>query len=484
MKNTTFVTFVLAGIIGGTSFLNAQSAWMIIIFAILIVYGIERSSSWKEAAVGTYVAGCLKTGIATSWMLTGLPFDWLLDAPLVVQFIPFSLVWFGLIFSIGAGTLIAGVLLYFLKEKRYLKYIAIILFILIADICGAFIFSIYTLGPGHGVNIHYGYSMYGYVLADHGIFFHGARFGGLFVLSLILGLYISISYFLNTQLVKRGFHSTLLYSILFFIITSFTPNVFTDSPALTAPVASIETHYLAQRDVSIEDVKLRQRFLMEAIKEASKIHPSIILLPESAGLTAFKSPYRILEDLNNLGTQSIVVDTTNTALERGGTVQRSYIYDTMNDQIFTTEKKFSIAIGEYVPYFHNWVGKILAGRDAIAKFANQERSSLDISSDASRDIPTVLFCSESASPTLAYSRYKNRDTRLLVHPVSHSWFRSPHSLWNQERQMLKVHSLFVGVPILQAGNESNALLFTPDGRVTSGNTQHINEFVDVVVFGG
>jgi apolipoprotein N-acyltransferase len=480
MPISPYVYFVLAGLFGGVSFLSEGSAWLIIVLGICVIYGTLKSNSIETVIYGSSITGFLKTLIATSWVLTAYPFDWLTTAPHSIQIIPLVFTWFGTALSIGLGTTAGAVVLYLVKEKTVLKYVAIFCFFAIADIIGAFFFSLFTIGPNHLPNIHFGFSMYGYTLADHGLLLHIASIGGVLALSLALGGYVSVSYIFHEYLQKKNYSLVLIYAMLMFIATSFFPLSHYVQTAETPVLVSVQTHYLAQKHITFEETQERQGYLLNAIGAAQKFNPKIILLPESAGLTAYKNKYRVLDDLTNLGISSTVVDVTNMPIE-GGTVQRAYIYDIESGDIYTVEKKYSIPIGEYLPYIHYWISRLL-GIHAIMYIANQERGSVEIPFTAGVDIPTVLFCSESASPLLTYSRHSRRDPELIVHPVSHSWFRSPYAYWNQERQMLRVQSVFLKAPILQAGNESPVHLFMPNGGIRNGTVSTINNFVQLVTF--
>lgn len=482
--NSSYFIFILAGVIGGLAFIHQWTAWLIFPYAILFLYGISHVKSLKKVLIGSYISGIIKAGIAISWLFYAFPFDWFTDALLYMQFIFLTFCWLGTALSIGLGSTVAGAISFFTRKYKMVQRIVLPFVFVIADVAGAFFFSVYTLGPGNSLNTHFGFAMSGYALADHTLLKYFAMYGGVLALSIILGICAQVALILvlkqkNTQM-KIGAVSFL---IGIYIVTS-TVTLSNDfkSPSLYT-LATIETKFPATLKMESKDLAVRQHELLAGVTTALSHNADIVLLPEDARLSVNKNRELLLSELQALphtsGAQ--IIDSARIPVTNEYTVQRSYAYDLDESKIYSSEKQYMVPLGEYLPYIHNYVLTLMGKNHLFEGFKN--KSTLhEISHTAPKNIPNIIFCFESSSPWIAYKKSSNRPSDIIVHPVSHGWFRSPKILWNQERQVLITQALFTNTPILQAGNLAPNILYLPNGTVSESTLIYENNLHAVHIF--
>jgi apolipoprotein N-acyltransferase len=196
---------------------------------------------------------------------------------------------------------------------------------------------------------------------------------------------------------------------------------------------------------------------------------TVVALPEDARLTTGIEPGRAAELLAQYPhvPGALVIDSYRTDIAQYSSVIRGYVYDLDARTTYTEDKTFIVPVGEYLPWLHATLARLMQS-ESVFEHMTYVTGANERPAGTSPRIPSLLFCFESGATPIVMSRIKRNAADVIIHPVSHAWFHDPHTLWNQERQMLIVQSIYTGTPILQAGNRAPSALYLPDGTVDYG----------------
>jgi apolipoprotein N-acyltransferase len=220
--------------------------------------------------------------------------------------------------------------------------------------------------------------------------------------------------------------------------------------------------------MSSGELAQQQDLVRENILTALAHGATTVVLPEDTRLGYGHTPEEIYSWFAHASTtgKGVIVDSYRTQTASTTALLRGYTYDLAEKQTYTSDKTYLVPGGEFVPYIF-WLPLKFFGSTATLAHMQYVRGDAQVSEQAPSYIPEVLYCFEGGATEVVRGK-SLRHTDLIAHPVSHSWFHTPVMLWNQERQMLIVQSLFTKRPILQAGNNAPSVLYTPDGRVHTG----------------
>jgi len=470
---------IIGGVLVGLSFWYQPLWWCVLPGMVLVVWALHTEKRTKRAVALAVTAGWIKTGMSVWWLIDAYPADWLGAAPRTHQLVLILFCYVGTTVSIGAGY---GIFAYLLQRGNGFKHIFFPLWtgatLLAGELAGALFFSIYSYGPYVPLNTYFGYSMSGYSLADHTLLRYGALAGGSFALTFILGGIAGsvVILVISPSKARRLQGFALLIGIILLGYVPYTvPYHFQNKT-----VAAIGSKYPSRIYISAAEAASGKRVLEQGVAEALAAHASVVLLPEAAQVAGNGGSNAMLQTLRRMphDHNAVVVDSYDTVEPDGAAYARGYIYDIDASSTYTTDKRFVVPVGEFMPYFHHSVVSALGG-NAFFEGMFLRQGDREIPSDAPPYIPSVLFCFESDSSEIAHIK-SNRS--LIMHPVSHAWFHTPTTLWNQERQVLIVQSLYTRRPILQAGNMAPSALYIPNGSVESGTVVGADEHHATILF--
>jgi apolipoprotein N-acyltransferase len=460
--HSDYTMSALLGLWCGAAFLYSTFWWLVFPSLILLVYTIEKAETPVNAMTNGILFGVLKALIVTSWYWYSYPLDWLSDSSRLAQFLSIAVCWLGTGISLGLPYAFMGYVIW--KNKSSL------LTLLLSEVLGAFLFSIYSYGPGGILGFNFGFGMTGFLLADHSLLLLLASYGGVYILTTLIGAIAYTLYYIFTRSMLGG---GIVFGLL--LVTSFPDS--TATHALSTPVAAVGTNFPPYRAMNDNELAYRQSVLEDGIKSALLAGAHVILLPEDARFGYGRDASSTLGMLSNItrGTDAIIIDSYRTEQNGGqAALQRSYTYDMGAKRVYINDKHVLVPGGEYVPYIFFPIIKLFSADRALTHMTYVPGTE-----DTQGPIP-VLFCFESsATPRLAHF---DKNAPIIAHPVSHAWFKNPHTLWNQERQILKVQSRFLSTPILQAGNMAPSVLYTPDGKNRDGTRIYRAEDMEVRIF--
>jgi apolipoprotein N-acyltransferase len=448
----------------------------VFLFFLLVVHARTR----RKAVYGSLIVGVLKSGIALIWFFSVYPASWLTSASWWQQYSLITLGWGSVALVLGAPYALSGLFIFIMRTHPwFIRVVTYPIVLLLADLGGAMFFSIYTYAPGSGIHAHFGYAMLGYTLAPHGALRDLAMVGGVSALTLGVGFIATILLTSTTSLILRRQVVVCVCVLLLFVGTA---QLETKPMALEGvTVAAVSTSFAPRSFIPEYELMQRQHELTAAVEAALNAGATVTLLPEDARLGYEQDD--LAERLRNTAytEDAMVVDSYRTDVHDDSVVLRGYVYHVARGTTDTTDKRVLVPIGEYLPLLHE---RIIALLGAADRFRNMRYVPGTIPDTISSppEVPQVLFCFESSSPSIAHTLHTARPSVVIAHPVSHAWFHAPSTLWNQERNMLIVQSLYAQTPILQAGNLAPSALYTPDGRVTSGTSIYKRGRVETLMF--
>lgn len=471
---------ILAGALIGIAFLHAWLWFLAPIGLALLAHNLTTSKTYREAVQKSTVTGLVKGLIATASLMDAYPVDWIGEVARHQQFIFIAFCWIGSGVTTGLGYFVLGAVMH--HARLYIVSLRAIAFgfaLVVSEVVGSLFFSIYSLGPTSSLNANFGFGMSGFLLSEHYFLQSLAVFGGVYILSFVIGVIAYTAFLLWPQ--KKVF--AIFVGIV--CVTSFLPGPHAwSSEKKVERVAVVETTFGPYRTMSAEELYSRQRALTEGVEVALQNGARITALPEDARLGVGIDPSLVTSQLSQFAHPegALVIDSYRTDVSEDSVVVRGYIYDLDNRQAYTGEKRYIVPVGEFIPWLHGSLLSFLGGSNL---FAHTRYVPGDATLDAALPdfAPTLMFCFESGATPLLTDRITDRKPSLIVHPVSHAWFHEPITLRNQERQMLVVQSIYSRIPILQAGNMAPSALYLPDGSVDYGTAVASGPRWKTILFG-
>ena len=435
------------------------------------IYLALHARSIKKMIFGGLLAWTIKSALALVWFWTAYPMDWLqmdlgyLQLLLIFVWWGTASIWLGF-----GGVFFVGVCRLLLRYTSLAVTYATIPFIWIgSEMFGSLVFSIITIGPGGSITTAFSFGYIGYLLFFSELLIQAASIYGVYSLGLLLvGIVVSVYSFLQSTTYKKYGYAF----VALFVLISMIPFSTQEIDDETYLIAVIDTDYSLQQLRSVEGRRDIQEQLEYAMQEALNLNPDYILLPEDASYFDQQSSPQLVAAQFSFRTQQsdvIIVD-SGRADDNQKAVVQSFVYNGKEGVVDQSHKRYLVPQGEFMPSLYA-AGIKLFGRDEIvdqfAKSVSFEVGSKTEQINQAQSSPGILFCFESVSPWGVKTILNERGSvPFIAHPISHSWFNQPESLWSQLTGMLQVQSIWSDQYIVSVGNEADSQVFTPDGGVT------------------
>jgi apolipoprotein N-acyltransferase len=345
----------------------------------------------------------------------------------------------------------------FKKKTAKIALMSFPLLWLLGELSGSVFYSILMLGEGTGLSYDFSTGYLGYLFGEHGLLVKLASLGGVFILSLVLAGLVALVYYLQSQRKKTWLPTIIILCFATSFISYHNPHINED-----VSIIALETNYEAYTRLDEAERRVRQDNLLKTISEALQSSPEYIVLPEDARMSSvFASNEAVFNFLETFATEDVVlVDSLPAVSEEGNNHVAAKIYDTSDDSVHHIYKEMLMPTGEYLPYFHQAVLRLLGYGEVVNRhtrmYGFQPRENEGTVPDG---IPYVLFCFESISSTALKEAAERSGADFVVHPVSHSWFGNPWLLNHQLDQMFRVNTLFAKTTVYQATNRGEAKRF-------------------------
>ncbi len=466
--------WAMAGGMLGVPFVLASFWWLAVPgLAWLLHLSLERTTK-QQCFWPALLAGSVKAGFAIIWFWSVYPLDWIGLEDGWGQLVMIGVYWLTVSVSMGVGFALAVVGFIHLQRAGQLWIWLFPFAVVIGEILGSVTFSIYSIGPASVPNGNFGFGYIGYALVTPGGFMGLAQWAGVYGLSFSLAAVVTAGYVFvyrpHARLIAIG------VLIVLGLLVWFSNQRLDDRQQDSAPlptVITVNTAFESSRFADEANNFIRSLTLQEAIDTALTHTPDIIVLPEVTGyVDGFVSKEAALSYLKQQAQQDVVmIDSTSITDERGHKVLRAYIFDTRASRVYHVDKQYLVPQGEFIPYLANVALRLLGEAKLVNDF-EQELSyypGLRDSYEAIPDyVPSVLFCMESVSPYGVKKIVEQHSAPLVVHPISHGWFNTPHVFWMNLTRMLQVQAIWNDTTIIESANLAPAKAYLPDGTLAAG----------------
>jgi apolipoprotein N-acyltransferase len=473
-RGKLFVLYGLSGILLGIGFIFPW-LWIGGLFGIAIfIYSVNRTNSKWEAVRGGFVAWTLKSLMAIFWFWSTYPIEWIdlslgkAEAPVV------GFYWLSVSCFIGLGGVLVATFWWFLKKPLtsiWGLFIFPILW-LVGEIFGSLMFSFFTLGEGITVNSLFSFGYSGYLLGNHALLILLAKFGGVYVLSLLAAFIGYLGILICESFSRPRSYLLILAIVVIMLITGFqfSQTQINSQTEGEIKVAIIDTKFggeISKRE-NYEIYKREQ--IEEAVKATLALKVDYIILPEdtrytSTNMTA-EIAYRYFR-FKSSDAEVVLIDSGRAALSESGSALRATIYDGLTKKGWVIDKQYLVPQGEFMPYFYQNILAVFGMKKAIKEIQkNLDYRPGPFASQAQlpKAVPAILFCFESADPYAVRRLTNEREVSFVAHPISHAWFHESKILWHHFDLMLKIQALWNNVPIVSAGNMVKGALYNKEGN--------------------
>lgn len=454
---------VVSGLMLGTSLLHAW-LWPLVFFGtVLALVVIQQSASPLHAFWLGWIIGTCKMLISLVWFWSTYPLDWLGLEPGFFHLSLVLLYWIPASLTLGLGLGLAAWVYkkYCLNVPRRVMLLLIPLLWVSAEVLGALMFSLYTLGPASAITPGFSFGHTGYALVSLNVFRYLAVFGSVYLLSFAVAF---VSYLFCVQNGKQR----LLFLVTLSGLVLFVPAPDNAVQGTGIKVAITETSFPSETKTNPLPRFDREQAYNDLIRYALASDSDVVVLPEDSRLTSlFVDTDQVFDFIRSITDKEIVLIDSMTINDGNKNFFRAYVYDTKTQTRFEFDKQYLVPQGEYIPYIYKTLISLL-GEDvsswAMSKGIYEpgiNQSSMQLPDN----VPPVLFCFESVTP-FGVLNIKNSHTSFVAHVVSHAWFkREPKVFWHQLDAMLQTQALFNKVPILQSANQAQAKVYQSDGSI-------------------
>lgn len=473
--------WLMAGLCLALPFVSIVFYWLVLPGIALSIYLIINAKNYTEVFWGSWFLGTVKSLGGYSFIWASYPIVGITIKSNLIQIIGVGFYWLSTSVAMGLGIVFLGWSFYwFNKKKPKLSFFLFPTLWVVAEIISSFFTSIIFFGPGSYLNIYIDHGYVGLTMAHLAILYPFAWFAGVYGLTFIVSLMGTLTYVIAFRSHWSRVVATkalVILIIILYLLYLITPKQ-NLSESKDIKVIAIDTRFPSEL---LNDEKSRELKAEETVKatlQAATYHPDIILLPEDSRLTeVFGSAADTLNFLRkNIEPDfaPLIVDSARTETD-GKTILRAYYYDIKNNEIYTVDKQYLVAEGEYVSYLFRGIIRILGQQEAMEtayENMNYEPGPIDNYSKFPDNVPPIIFCFESSS-ALAIKLIDGKDRLgdIVLHPFSHSRFHSPDIFWYQLKTMLRTQAIWNNKIIVSAGNMANGSIYYSDGHVGVGVTR-------------
>ena len=460
----------LVGLLLGVGFVVPGMWWLSVIGIAWFVHELLFRPNYYTWYWVLYI-WTIKYLCALSWFWSAYPIDWLginlggFELLLIGMYWLSAAVWLGL-----GGVLLYVVSMYGVRVGSRFVLLAMPVLWLLAEIAGAWLFSVFSYGPGAILTANFSFGYVGYHLAQHVILIMLAAWGGVYVLTIVLVLLACAALYL-WRLQQRGWLG--FGCVIFLFTANVSLPVQTPSTAATTTVAIVDTQTPTNSWLSDEGAQYMTQQMNQALMAAKDTGAAYILFPEDSRVfTQLGTPNQTtaLLAFTQADLQSIVIDSSRFK-QVDQAVLQAVVYDGSTKESYVSQKRYLVPQGEFMPTVYGAVLRLVGLGETVDQL--EQRLSYTVDADLSQTppaagIPSVLFCFEGVAPdgVRAILQERTTDAPFVAHVVSHGWFHQPHILWSQLESMLRIQAIWNDTYIVSAGNHVLGYVVSPSGEIT------------------
>ena len=482
-----------AGGLLGIGFVFPALWWLYLPGAIVFLQVIRRAPSLYRALFYGAVAMTVKAAVAMVCFWSIVPIAWMDVGGLFAQILATGLYWTTFSVWIGLGGVVLGGVVYLLREYWWWYFVVIPMW-LVSEILGSLSFSFFTGAPNIPITIDYGVGYIGYHVAQHAVLFHGAAWGGVYVLSLLAASLAVLCYYLWTV---RSHHTLYLAGgLVVFILIGYIPNsgAWLAPPAVSVDpvrIAVVGTNVPASLEREQDIFGQRQYQITRALMGVVGQSVTHVVLPEDVRfMPSERAPFSAHSFLRQLFRDEpvMLIDSARYQLDDGLYTLRGRIYQNDSEDIWHVDKQYLVPQGEYIPVLYATIFRALGYGEAVAGL--QEK--LGYVPGPYRDqsglpdtAPRTIFCFESVSPRgVRTALAGSEQVPFVYHPLSHARFNNARICWRSLDTMLRIQARWNQVPIVSSANRAPSNVYYPDGSIRTliDHWDNDNDMVRVKVF--
>ena len=464
--------WLISGLLLGVGFV-VPALWFLGFFgAASCAWCVWNESTLRRSILGLWLAFTIKAAFAVSFFWATYPIEWLPLELGEVQILFIGVYWFTTALWLGSGAVFMAAIIWLMKQKKWCTYFHTALVMpfawVAAEIIGSLIFSIMFYGPGGAVTTAFSFGFVGYLVAESYLLLQLATLGGVYFLSFFV-VTVSVALVGMWQKSTRNGCVVGVSSVLFFLLlTWYQPiAIIPETGHLVTTVDTTFPRNWTFTETGRNKITQVANTAMDAVFSAPVEY---VLLPEGAGYFKQQQPLGPQRStfLARYTADAVVVDSGPVQVSGKNTLQ-AIIYSSLSDSFETTQKRYLVPQGEFMPTLYAGLLNVLGYEGAVEYIANAV--SYEPAADPSQthlasSTPGILFCFESVSPYGVRSLVREHpEAPFIAHPVSHAWFHEPNVLWQQLDAMLQVQAVWNQKYIVSAGNHVASRVITPNGLV-------------------
>ena len=474
--NSSYLRWIVSGLLLGVGF-SINELWFVgLVGAVLFIQQFIESPLSKQFFFGIILAAFTKFlfPMAKFWAvypITFLPID--IGS---IQILLIFIYWFTSALWLSAGILVLMVLklvwVKFCQQiPQYYLLVPLVLAWPLAEIVGSWMFSVMMIGPGGYLTSAYSFGYSGYLLAEHNLFLGMARWGGVYLLS-VLFITIAVGGWLLIRFRQPVYSAATLAVIVASASRSWWYADHQQDSQEFYEVAVVDTSFKS-RGGEPGARFAQQEALRDAVTSALREQPQYVILPEGAEF--FNSDSTTLENrtyVNQIATNTdaMIIDSRST-YQADNLVLESYIFESNTNDVTTVDKRYLVPQGEYMPYVYGQLFR-LVGQGALVDYV-ADNLSYRVGNNTHQgrltpDTPAILFCFESVNPQgVQMILQEHPQAPFVAHIVSHAWFNESEMFWDQLDTMLQVQAVWNQTYIVSSTNLGRSRAYTPQGSVLS-----------------
>lgn len=457
-------------------FLKSELAWVSFVSLVPLFFALETMNKqhWspKKIIAVIWLGGLVYMLCVTSWMLQINTSLWSyaqnvpLDGLIVLTWLACSLV-------LSLGFIFFGWII--VKGQAHKTVLRLIFVVPAAWVIGEFIRSwlnsVAFIGPEGTLGAFYNFGNLGFA-AINTPFGYASRLVGLYGLSFLVVMINACLYWIMKRQLRLPI-AALSCALLLTLVGYF---AYKEPSAPTKHVAAIQLGM----EQYVYDAQLHN--LLQADKNRGSSRAEVVVLPEYASFFEqgnAQSRQSIIRELTD-GQEALFVYSRQMPGPRGlGTNQ--IVYKTSGGtELSTQEKNFLIPTGEYLPYLHRFILKII-GHDQIISIFN---ANTGFAKGESAEYPVeynsvyygALVCSGAIAPQL-YRDMAAQGAEVLINSASLGVFKDSPLYREQSESMVRFNAVANAKPFIQAARGNHSYIFDQNGR-TLAHTSELG--IDVI----
>lgn len=478
MGNKLFsVSLTILASIGASLSITTSSLWFLapislgLFFYVLLFKTSKRSTS----IINGIIFGLATGGAGIWWFWHALPVDWIAPTSVFTQFAAVFITWLLVTLALAVPTVIFSYIIWRLREHNFIALFLIFGWTL-QEFGRELSFAILTVAQESSFAPHFSPANIGYTLANNNYLLQLAEGGGVYNLSIVVGLIATIIAFVAHSTTQKKSKVLIVVLLVILLIPSFARETektkmisFTILSSNIPTSSGIDTSIIYRR--KIEEIAKRE------------VYPDVIILPEGGGLTTMRPEGDQKEMLQELFGEHdvLIISSDYIKNERGGKYSKLSYDSNIYGKLGEYKKIFLMPQGEYTPRIISLTFPILQNG-----YVNRYIKSLSLMKGS--ELKSVehkgvqiggLLCSESLSPRLYRKLVKEHGADILVNLSRTSWFHGSQMLHNKTIEIAKVHSVQNRAYYLQATNGAPSFVINSNGELIAETKWDKMDMIDI-----